>query len=46
MAVICFRENSICILTAKQKEVANYLGFIQSEKGQQIIQELGFINIK
>ena len=27
-------------------DVANYLGFIQSEKGQQIIQELGFINIK
>ncbi|MDY0219222.1 MAG: hypothetical protein RBR14_07735, partial [Candidatus Cloacimonas acidaminovorans] len=27
-------------------DVANYLGFIQSEKGQQIVQELGFINIK
>ena len=27
-------------------DVANYLGFIQSEKGQQIVQEQGFINIK
>ena len=27
-------------------EVANYLGFIQSERGQQIVQEQGFINIR
>ncbi len=27
-------------------EVANYIGFIQSERGQQIVQEQGFINIR